>query len=68
MPSGKSQGWVVIIDPGVRDDHEAPRPLVLTEERHVRRLSLTDFPTPPQVWGRMKIGKHFNPKDAGVAS
>ena len=64
VPSGKSQGWVVIIDPGVRDDHEAPRPLVLTEERHVRRLSLTDFPTPPQVWGRMKIGKHFNPKDA----
>src|SRR5215207_1975060 len=64
VPSGKSQGWVVIIDPGVRHDHEAPRPLVLTEERHVRRLSLTDFPTPPQVWGRMKIGKHFNPKDA----
>ena len=22
-------------------------PLVLTEERHVRRLSLTDFPQPP---------------------
>jgi len=64
VPSGKSQGWVVIIDPGVRHDHEAPRPLVLTEERHVRRLSLADFPTPPQVWGRMKIGKHFNPKDA----
>ncbi len=64
VPSGKSQGWVVIIDPGVRNDHEPPRPLVLTEQRHVRRLSLTDFPTPPQVWGRMKIGKQFNPKDA----
>jgi ATP-dependent RNA helicase HelY len=64
VPSGKSQGWAVIIDPGVRHDHETPRPLVLTEERHVRRLSLTDFPTPPQVRGRMKIGKHFNPKDA----
>jgi ATP-dependent RNA helicase HelY len=64
VPSGKSQGWVVIIDPGARHDHEPPRPLVLTEQRHVRRLSLTDFPVPPQVWGRMKIGKHFNPKDA----
>ncbi len=64
VPSGKSQGWVVIIDPGIRHDQETPRPLVLTEERHVRRLSLTDFPTPPQVRGRMKIGKHFNPKDA----
>jgi len=64
VPSGKNQGWAVIIDPGFRHDHETPRPLVLTEERHVRRLSLTDFPTPPQVRGRMKIGKHFNPKDA----
>src|SRR5918995_2242590 len=64
VPSGKSQGWAVIIDPGTRQDHQVPRPLVLTEERHVRRLSLIDFPTPPQVWGRMKIGKHFNPKDA----
>src|SRR4029453_15467686 len=64
VPTGKSKGWVVIIDPRVRHDHEAPRPLVLTEDRHVRRLSLTDFPTPPPVRGRLKIGKHFNPKDA----
>ncbi len=64
VPSGRSQGWAVIIDPGSRNDHEAPRPLVLTEDRQVRRLSLTDFPTPPAIAGRMKIGKHFNPKDA----
>ena len=63
IPSGKNQGWALIIDPGVRHDHQSPRPLVLTEQRHVRRLSLTDFPTPPQVAGRMKIGKRFNPKD-----
>ena len=64
VPSGKSQGWAVIIDPGVRSDHQSPRPLVLTEERHVRRLAIADFPTPPLVAGRMKIGKHFNSKDA----
>ena len=64
VPSGRSQGWAVIIDPGVRQDHQAPRPLVLTEDRQVRRLSITDFPTPPLVRGRMKIGKHFNPKEA----
>ena len=64
VPGGKSHGWAVIIDPGVRHDHQSPRPLVLTEERHVRRLSLTDFPIPPSIGGRMKIGKHFNPKDA----
>jgi ATP-dependent RNA helicase HelY len=64
VPSGKNHGWAVIIDPGARSDHQAPRPLVLTEQRHVRRLSITDFPGPPLVAGRMKIGKHFNPKDA----
>jgi ATP-dependent RNA helicase HelY len=64
VPSGKSQGWAVIIDPGIRQDHQVPRPLVITEERQVRRLSITDFPTPPLVLGRLKIGKHFNPKDA----
>ena len=36
---------------------------MLTEDRQVRRLSITDFPTPPAVAGRMKIAKHFNPKD-----
>jgi ATP-dependent RNA helicase HelY len=64
VPSGKSQGWAVIIDPGVRHDHQSPRPLVLTAERHMRRLAIADFPIPPLVAGRMKIGKHFNPKDA----
>jgi ATP-dependent RNA helicase HelY len=64
VPSGKNQGWAVIIDPGTRHDHQTPRPLVLTEERHVRRLSIGDFPTPPLVAGRMKIGKQFNPKEA----
>jgi ATP-dependent RNA helicase HelY len=64
VPGGKSQGWAVIIDPGVRHDHQSPRPLVLTEERHVRRLAIADFPTPPLVAGRMKIGKHFDSKDA----
>ncbi|HJV15397.1 MAG TPA: DEAD/DEAH box helicase [Propionibacteriaceae bacterium] len=66
VPSGKSQGWAVIIDPGVRHDHQSPRPLVLTAERHMRRLAISDFPTPPLVAGRMKIGKHFNAKDAAA--
>jgi ATP-dependent RNA helicase HelY len=64
VPSGKSHGWAVIIDPGIRHDHQSPRPLVLTEDRQMRRLTITDFPTPPLVAGRMKIGKHFNPKEA----
>ncbi|HEV2929318.1 MAG TPA: RNA helicase, partial [Propionibacteriaceae bacterium] len=63
VPAGRSRGWVLVIDPGTRGDTETPRPLVLTEERQVRRLSLTDFPVPPAVVGRMKIAKHFNPKE-----
>ena len=63
VPSGRSQGWAVVIDPGTRRRSRIPRPLVLTEDRQVRRLSLTDFPTPPAVAGRMRIGKHFNPKE-----
>ncbi|HYP46838.1 MAG TPA: DEAD/DEAH box helicase [Propionibacteriaceae bacterium] len=63
VPTGKSQGWAVIIDPGTRSDREGPRPMVLTEERHVRRLSLADFPTPPLVVSRIKVPKHFNARE-----
>jgi ATP-dependent RNA helicase HelY len=63
VPTGKTQGWVVVIDPDTRSDRDGPRPWVLTEDRHVRRLSLVDFPQPPVVVGRMKVPKHFNPKE-----
>ena len=64
VPSGKNQGWAVVIDPDTRTgDRDNPRPLVLTEDRHVRRLSLVDFPTPPAVAGRMRVPKQFNPKE-----
>ncbi len=63
VPTGKNQGWIVVIDPGNREDRDAPRPLVLTEDRQVKRLALLDFSTPPVVAGRMKIGKHFNPRE-----
>ena len=42
---------------------EEPRPLVMTEDRHVRRLALLDFPTPVVAVGRVKVPKHFNPKE-----
>ena len=64
VPGGKRQGWVLVIDPATRSENEAPRPLVLTEDRQVRRLSLVDFPAPPVVAGRMRIAKHFNAGEA----
>jgi ATP-dependent RNA helicase HelY len=64
VPAGKNSGWAVVLDPDTRSgDRDNPRPLVLTEDRHVRRLSLVDFPTPPAVGGRMRIPKHFNSRE-----
>ena len=35
----------------------------MTEDRQVRRLALVDFPSPPVVAGRMRVPKHFSPKE-----
>jgi ATP-dependent RNA helicase HelY len=72
VPTGKSHGWAVVIDPGTRDQTgprgrhqpDGPRPQVMTEERHIRRLSLLDFPTPAVVVGKIKIPRHFDARDA----
>ena len=64
VPSGKSQGWAVVIDPGVRSPSTEPHPLIMGADRHSRRLSLADFPTPARVVGRMRIPKKFHIKDA----
>ncbi len=60
VPVGRHSGWAVVIDPGLAKSD--PHPLVLTEDRQLKRLSTTDFPTPPAVAGRMRIPKHFDPR------
>jgi len=60
IPAGKFSGMAVVIDPGVQSDREGPRPYVLTQDRHARRLSIVDFPTPVAPFSRMKIPKTFN--------
>ncbi|GAB3664863.1 DEAD/DEAH box helicase [Nocardioides korecus] len=65
VPGGRFAGMAVVIDPGVsatasgtgRDD---PRPYVLTADRHARRLSITDFPTPVGSITRVKVPRNFN--------
>ncbi len=61
VPSGRSTGWAVVIDPGTRGGAD-PTPSVMTEERQVRKLSLVDFPTPPPVVGKVRVPKHFDVK------
>ena len=62
VPSGRRAGLALVLDPGLDTGKEGPRPVVLTAERQVVRLSMMDFPVPvePQFW--MRIPKSFNPK------
>jgi len=60
IPAGRFSGMAVVIDPGTQSDREGPRPYVLTADRHARRLSIVDFPTPVVAFNRLKIPKNFN--------
>ena len=63
VPAGKYSGIALVIDPGVRSDREGPRPYVLTLDRHARRLSMVDFPTPVSSLTRLKVPRNFNGRD-----
>ncbi|MGN6783323.1 MAG: DEAD/DEAH box helicase, partial [Marmoricola sp.] len=63
VPSGRYAGLAVVLDPGL-DDRDGPRPFVLTADRHARRLSLTDFPTPVAAVLRIRVPKGFNARNA----
>ncbi|MFG7941911.1 RNA helicase [Streptomyces sp. NHF165] len=75
VPTGKFAGLALILDPGAspsrggpgnRRGHdrfsepEGPRPLVLTAQRQVKRLSAMDFPVPVEPLERMRVPKSFN--------
>lgn len=63
VPAGRHRGWAAVVDPGVRG-RATPGPVVMTEQRQLKTLGVDDFPTPPQVVGRIRIPRHFNPKVA----
>jgi len=62
IPAGRHAGWAVVVDPGTGSG-EPPRPMVMTEQRQLKRLAATDFPAPPAVAGRMRVPKHFDPRE-----
>ncbi|WP_031507606.1 DEAD/DEAH box helicase [Streptomyces megasporus] len=72
VPTGKFAGLALVLDPGVPagrspghrgwDQHDGPRPLVLTVGRQVKRLASVDFPVPVEPLERMRIPKSFNPR------
>ncbi|HEX2176321.1 MAG TPA: DEAD/DEAH box helicase [Nocardioidaceae bacterium] len=63
VPSGRWAGLALVIDPGIRSERDGPRPLVLTADRHARRLSMTDFPTPVQSLMRLRVPRSFNARN-----
>ncbi|WP_020572234.1 DEAD/DEAH box helicase [Parafrankia discariae] len=61
VPAGRRGGLVVVLDAGVEGaSAEGPRPVVLTEDRQVRRLSMIDFPVAVEPLARVRIPKSFN--------
>jgi ATP-dependent RNA helicase HelY len=63
VPSGRRAGRAVVLGTGASVSGEA-RPLVLTEDRWAGRISSTDFPTPAEVLGRLRVSKNFNHRSA----
>jgi ATP-dependent RNA helicase HelY len=64
VPAGRRAGLAIVLDPGLQPGPEDPRPVVLTEERQVKRLSVLDFPTPVEAIGRLRIPKSFNGRNS----
>ena len=64
VPAGRRGGLAIVLDPGNDGNPDGPRPVVLTAERQVRRLSLADFATPVEALQRLRIPKSFNPRNA----
>jgi len=60
IPAGRRAGLAIILDPGLQSGGESARPVVLTEERQVKRLSLVDFPSAVEAIDRIRIPKSFN--------
>jgi ATP-dependent RNA helicase HelY len=63
IPAGRSAGWALVLDPGMRSEREGPRPTVLTLDRQVRKLSMIDFPTPVEAISSLRVPKKFNPRN-----
>ena len=64
VPAGRRAGPAVVVDAGHPEDLE-PRPQVVTVDRQLRRLAVTDFVAPVEVIARLKVPKGFHPRSAG---
>ncbi|WP_051681543.1 RNA helicase [Cellulomonas sp. HZM] len=60
VPLGRRASHVVVLDPGGRPGFEGPRPTVLTTDRQVRHLTVSDVGTGARTVGRLRLPGGFN--------
>lgn len=61
IPSGRRAGLAVVLEVGEMT-FEGPRPLVLNDQRQIKRLTAGDVPHGVTVITRMRIHSGFNPR------
>ena len=62
IPSGRRAGWAVVVVPDQGHVGSSPAPSVVTEDKQLRRLTLSDVDRPVQAVTQVRLPKHFNPK------
>ncbi|WP_149204800.1 DEAD/DEAH box helicase [Actinotalea subterranea] len=66
IPTGRRAGYAVVLDPGADAGLGGPRPTVLTAERQVRTLSASELPAGVRTVTRIRVPKHFTPRNAAA--
>lgn len=62
IPAGRRAGLAVVIDPSRTHRGDTSLPTVLTEDKQVKLLTLSDVPVPVSALGSMPVPRHFNHK------
>ncbi|ACQ80318.1 DEAD/DEAH box helicase domain protein [Beutenbergia cavernae DSM 12333] len=64
IPRGRRSGYAVVLDDGGTPGLDGPTPLVLMQDRQVRRISADEAPAGVRRSGRVRIPRSFNARDA----
>ena len=62
VPSGRRQGLAVVIDPDGGGGTGDRRPVVITADRQLKRLSVVDFTSPVEALAKVRLPKSFSPR------
>jgi ATP-dependent RNA helicase HelY len=60
LPGGRRTGKAIVIELDSGSDGGGPRPVVVTADRQLKRLSAADFSSPIEPLGRVRIPRNFN--------